>query len=255
MAALLLFKRFLSTKNSINWGDRGWKDPKFKDLERVFLDEFDYGCRFFILSRQSPAEFLVSIAALAHNCPAPKIFFHGKQEEISRFISRFDCLPCLLVLSSRFSRSPEPLFAPKMNWAARTQDIDTNSIELNSKWKQKEWSRRKILAIEVIRVQLVSLVEVWENIQLKLSKWKQKFHRNSHFSFPRIPIVLIVSSKRRRLMMLIDERMHRGAGKPSKSRVLLKCHRESISCRWQNVLWHVELRQPPQAVWQGSLKV
>ena len=93
-------------------------------------------------------------AELSHNSLFQKIFFQGKQEEISRFILRFDCL---------FS----PLVRPQMNWAARTQDIDTNSIELKSRNGKSKGERREILEIEIICDRGFG---PWENIQLKLSK-------------------------------------------------------------------------------------
>lgn len=204
---------------------------------------------------------LVSIAALAHNCPAPKIFFHGKQEEISRFISRFDCLPCLLVLSSLRSLT-RAVVRPQMNWAARTQDIDTNSIELNSKWKQKNGAEENTRN----RSYSCAAREPWQSLgkySIKIVEMETKISSElgTHIS-PSREVWLLSSLNRESVdRAFIDERMHRGAGKSSKSRVMLKCHplvnRSSVDDKMcSSASFDVSrAAATPSAVWQGSLKV
>lgn len=152
---------------------------------------------------------LVSIAALAHNCPAPKIFFHGKQEEISRFISRFDCLPCLLVLSSRRSRSPEPVVRPpnELGSPSARYWYKFHWIKLEMKAKrmeQKENTRNRSYSCAAresrrgLGKNSIKIVEMETKISSELP-------RHTHFSFPGSLIALIVKVRRRRWMMLIEE--------------------------------------------------
>jgi hypothetical protein len=61
------------------------------------------------------------------------------QEEISRFISRFDCLTCLLLL--RYV-----LLEPPFKMPHNTQETDTNSIEL----KTQEETEKKYLKSKIV---------------------------------------------------------------------------------------------------------
>lgn len=97
----------------------------------------------------------------SHNSLLKEILVSNeKQEEISRFISRFDCLPCFLLH-----------FRPQKTWAARTaQDIDTNSIELKSKIKEGEKRRKEEKYLKSKLLLLVSPSLGKYSIKI-LSKW------------------------------------------------------------------------------------